>query len=120
MGGKLPQLEHRPAGARLELVQRALPQGTVAGPLQRRKDGPLVSESNLALGRMHVDIDLGRIDEHIQHGKGKTIRLAQAPIRLLDGEHQVAMLNAPAIYQDDDVIPSAAMQGGRAYQSVHT
>ena len=68
---------------------------------------------------MHVDIDFGRIDEHIQHGQWKTIGLAQTAIGLLDSEHQVAMLNPTAVDQDDDVIPGAAMQGGRADQPAH-
>ena len=91
----------------------------VAGPFERGKDSPLVAESNLALGRVHVDVHLGRIDQHTQHRKREAIGLAESPIGLLDREHQVAMLNPAAVDQDDHVIPGATVQGRRADQSAH-
>src|SRR5205807_8370728 len=100
----------RTARGGLQLVERTLPQRVVAGPFQRGKDRPLVAESNLAFGRMHVDIDLRGIDRQAEHGERKAIRLAKSAVRLLHGERQVAMLDAPAVDEDDDVVPGAPMQ----------
>src|SRR5207302_7741530 len=107
--GRLPQLEQRPAAGRPQLVQGTLPKGVVTGPFERREDGALIAKSNLPLGWMHVHIDLGWIDQQIEHGNRKAVWLAQAAIRLLHREDEIAMLNAPAVDQDDNVLPRAPM-----------
>src|SRR5438067_1080453 len=101
---------------RLQLVNRAPPQGVITGAFERRENRALVAETNLALGRMHIDIDLGWIDGEIEHRQRKAVWLPKAAIGLFDGERQVAMVDTPPIEQDHDVIAGAAVQRRRADQ----
>src|SRR5437868_6367264 len=102
---------------RLQLVNRSPPQCVITGAFERRENRGLVAEANLALGRMHIDIDLGGIHCEIEHRQWKAVWLSKTAIGLFDGERQVAMVDTPPIEQDHDMIAGAALQRRRADQA---
>src|SRR5438132_6575400 len=70
-------------------------------PLQRCEDSALVAEAHLALRRVHVHVNSGRVDVEARDPEGVTTRWDEAAIRFVDGELQRSMLNATSVDHED-------------------
>src|SRR5437763_814580 len=119
MRARLPQLEQRSTGCRLQLVDRALPKGAVAGALDCPEDGALVAKADLTLGGMNVDVDLGGIHPQVEYREREPIGLAQPQVGLLNSKGQVAVVDATPVEQDHDVPATGPVQRRRTDQTGH-
>ena len=119
MRARLPQLEQRSTGCRLQLVDRALPKGVVAGALDCPEDGALVAKADLTLGGMNVDVDLGGIHPQVEYREREPIGLAQPQVSLLNSKGQVAVVDATPVEQDHDVPATGPVQRRRTDQTGH-
>ncbi len=80
-----------------------------AGALDGREHLALVAEAHLALGRVHVDVDLEGIELDADHAERVAAGGHQAPVRLGDGGEQRAVVHAPAVDDHDQAVAVAAV-----------
>ncbi len=71
-----------------------------AGALHRREDAALVAEAHLALGGMHVDVDLDRVERHADDAERVATAGNETAVRLGDRGEQRAVVHATAV--DDE------------------
>ena len=94
-------------------------QGRPHPPLKRREDPVFLSEPHLALGRMHVHVQLVPGHGEVQHGYG-VASLGQEPVvGLGQGEGEEGALYPSAVYQQGDVAPVSTVQGRRAHEPLY-